>query len=395
MSSVFSRDNSIAQIYFNLPATDYPGVYLTWERLTNNDFGLNVSPVSGESTLQRMYVIYRSPKINGFYAEIGRVELPDNEFIDEAGRPGYYYQIQLIEINLSSGVETIIATNMPMSGDELLINSSLAYEVSRFLDIPVRDEELRFNSDRTQAVLSYNNIVYTPRPEIRISANSQDGFNESYQIINEVTGMPYASLVKVDPTVDYVINTQYGTVAIESLHYQIKADGRIFFVGLYQGSFYPVSIPAYDTVLATYRVRMFSNTEMNDALYQALQYINARPGAPHFNKLRDTPVYYEPALITIATYYLLRRLLMRLSVRETRLLIGDIGDTPGNSYTAGVDLVKEMLTQYGTDMKDLAQNTAWAYYPGITSISGQTFQLPGSRSYMFRSMFFKDAGGYG
>ena len=54
-----------------------------------------------------------------------------------------------------------------------------------------------------------------------------------------------------------------------------------------------------------------------------------------------------------------------------------------------------MLDEYNKDMNTLAQNAAWAYYPGTLTVSTQTYQLPGSRSAMFRSMFFKDAGGYG
>ena len=134
---------------------------------------------------------------------------------------------------------------------------------------------------------------------------------------------------------------------------------------------------------------------MNDALFQALQYINSRPGSPKYNDLSSTPYYYEPAIITIATYYLLRRLLMRLTTREIRLLIGDLGDTAGNNYSAGMDLVKTMMDEYGKDMDKLAQNAAWAYYPNTQSVTTDTYQLPGSRSAMFRSMFFKDAGGYG
>jgi len=395
MAESFSRDKSISQIYFNLASNTYPGVYLSWDRLTSNDFGLNISPVIGENTTQRMYVVLRSTMINGNYIEIGRVQVPTSEFIDESGIPGYYYIIQLVQLDLNTNIQTIIANSSPIKGDELLIFSSLAYEVSRFLDIPVRDEEILFNSDRTQGYVSHNNIVYSPKPEVRISGNSSSGTAESYPIIDDALGIPYSNLVIEDPTSNYVVTTPTGTFPITTLFYQIQQNGRIFFQGLYNGSLYPVSIPIYDTVLVTYRVRLFSNTEMNDALFQALQYINARPGSPKYNDLSSTPYYYEPAIITIATYYLLRRLLMRLTTREVRLLIGDLGDTSGNNYSAGMDLVKTMMDEYNKDMDKLAQNAAWAYYPNTQSVTTDTYQLPGSRSAMFRSMFFKDAGGYG
>ena len=346
MPESFSRDKSVSQIYFDLATNDYPGVYISWDRLTNNDFGLNVGPVIGENTTQRMYVILRSTAINGAYIEVGRIQVPASEFIDNSGIPGYYYAIQLVQLDLSANIQTVIATSSPIKGDELLIKSSLSYEVSRFLDIPVRDEELLFNSDRSQGYVGYGNIVYHPKPELRISANSNSGLFESWPIIDDALGMPYSSLTVVDPANDYVVTTPTGVVPIDTLFYQMQQDGRIFFLGQYSGSKYPVSIPIYDNIVVSYRVKLFSNTEMNDSLQQALQYINSRPGSPKYNDLSRTPVYYEPAIITIATYYLLRRLLMRLSAREVRLLLGDLGDTSGNNYTAGIDLIKTMLDEY-------------------------------------------------
>jgi len=395
MPEGFSRDKSISQIYFNLASNTYPGVYLSWDRLTSNDFGLYITPVVGENTTQRMYVVLRSTTINGNYVEVGRVQVPTSEFIDDSGIPGYYYVIQLVQIDLSQNLQTTIATSSPIKGDELLIFSSLAYEISRFLDIPVRDEEILFNADRTQGYVAHNNIVYSPKPEVRISGNSNSGMFESFPIIDDALGIPYSSLVIDDPSNNYVVSTSNGNFPITTLFYQIQQNGRIFFQGLYNGVLYPVSIPIYDTITVSYRVRLFSNTEMNDALFQALQYINSRPGSPKYNDLSSTPYYYEPAIITIATYYLLRRLLMRLTTREIRLLLGDLGDTGGSNYTAGLDLVKTMMDEYSKDMDKLAQNAAWAYYPGTITVTTDTYQLPGSRSAMFRSMFFKDAGGYG
>jgi len=257
------------------------------------------------------------------------------------------------------------------------------------LDIPVYDDEIVFNSNRTRAQLGYGLLNYSPIPQIRLSSNSNDGFEESFKIINYHTGLPYADLVKTNTASDYTVTTNSGTQAIETLFYDLKEDGTIYFTGLVSGTRYPVAIPLYDSIFATYRVKMFSNTEMNDALYQALQYINAMPGSPKYQFVDQTPYYYEQSLITIATYFLIRRLLMRLTQREIRLLLGDLGDTPGSSYTAGIDLIKELFNSYKEQIEPMAKGAAYAYFPRIATTTTETYQLPGSRSYLFRSMFNK------
>ena len=389
MPSVFSNDKSISQVYFELAADKYPGVYLTWDRLTQDDFGLSVSVTGGMQVVQRIYSIRKSPEINGNYVEIGRQQVPGNEFLDEFGKPGYYYKVYLLEVNLSTAIESEIATSGVIFGDAQLIKTSLAYEIKQFLDIPVYDDEIVFNSNRTRAQLGYGLLNYSPIPQIRLSSNSNDGFEESFKIINYHTGLPYADLVKTNTASDYTVTTNSGTQAIETLFYDLKEDGTIYFTGLVSGTRYPVAIPLYDSIFATYRVKMFSNTEMNDALYQALQYINAMPGSPKYQFVDQTPYYYEQSLITIATYFLIRRLLMRLTQREIRLLLGDLGDTPGSSYTAGIDLIKELFNSYKEQIEPMAKGAAYAYFPRIATTTTETYQLPGSRSYLFRSMFNK------
>ena len=109
MPSVFSEDKSILQTYFEIAADKYPGVYLTWEPLTQDDYGLNVTPTSGEQVVQRIYVIKKAPAINGNFIEINRQNVPDNEYLDQYGKPDYYYKITLVEYNLSSETETVIS----------------------------------------------------------------------------------------------------------------------------------------------------------------------------------------------------------------------------------------------------------------------------------------------
>lgn len=395
MPSVFSEDKSILQTYFEIAADKYPGVYLTWEPLTQDDYGLNVTPTSGEQVVQRIYVIKKAPAINGNFIEINRQNVPDNEYLDQYGKPDYYYKITLVEYNLSSETETVIAESGPISGDAQLIRASLAYEVKQFLDIPVYDDELVFNSDRTQAKLGHGLVVYNPAPQLRISAKSNDGLEEAYKIIDFTNGLSATNLLINDSSQNYIINDgQSSTRPIETLFYILKQNGHVFFQGLYQNRRYPVAIPYYDTIFASYRVRLFSNSEMNDALYQALQYINAFPGSNKYRSVEATPFYYEQALITIATFFLLRRLILRLSQREIRLLLGDLNDTPGQGYTGGIDAIKDMLNMYKEQADDMRKNAAWAVYPTIRTYTTETYQLPGSRSYLFRSMFFK-AGAYG
>lgn len=396
MSSVFSTDKSVIQSYFELSADKYPGVYLTWDQLTSDDFGLSVQPVIGERVIQRIYSIRKAPQINGEYIEIARQVVPNNEFLDEFGKPEYYYKIYLLQVDLSTTSETEIAVSNPISGDEQLIKTSLLYEISRFLDIPVYDDQVSFNYDRTRATLSYGLICFNPRPEIRISAKSEDGYSEPNKIIDAVAGIPYTSLVKAGGSEYMVTTLSAGTVAIENLYYNLSSNGTLYFEGSYQGQRYPVAIPLYDSIYASYRVKMFSGREMNDALYQALQYINAFPGSPKFRTLISTPYYYEQALITIATYFLLRRLMMRLTQREVRLLLGDVGSSAGGEeYTGGISDIKEMLNQYKEQIEPMRKGAAYAYYPRIATTTTETYQLPGSRSYLFRSMFFKSPSGYG
>jgi len=254
MPSVYSSDKSVAQTYFELASQKYPGVYLTWDPLTPDDFGLNVTATAGEQVIQRIYSVSKCPQINGNYTEVGRLTVPDNEFLDEFGKPGYYYIVQLLEVNLATASETIIATSSPFNGEEQLIKTSLAYEVKQFLDIPVYDDELIFNSDRTSAKLGYNSIIYSPRPQIRISANSKEGYEESFKIIDFVSGLPYSSLTIANASTDYTINTQSGNQVTTGLYYNLKENGQIYFRGAYNGITYPIAIPYYDTVLASYHV---------------------------------------------------------------------------------------------------------------------------------------------
>jgi hypothetical protein len=395
MSSVFSNDKSISEVYYDLAATEYPGIYLSWDRISSDDFGLNVLPTQGQQVLQRMYSIQRAAKPNDAFIEVGRQQVPQNEFIDEFGKPGYYYKVVLLEVDTSSGTETTIATGPLMAGDALLVKTSLAYEVDKFLNVPVYDEELIFSPDRTRAKLAYSNIGYSPYPEIRITTGSNDGYEEPTTVIDPSTGIAYSELTIGASDEDYLVTTESGSQTINNLYYELTRDGWIHFTGTVAGSTrrYPVSIPSYEIIMASYRVRMFTHVEMNDALFQALQYINAFPGSPKFRTLEATPYYYEQALITIATYFLYRRLRGRLSQRECRLLFGDLGDRDGENYTAGLENIEKMAEDYKSTMEDMRKGAAYAYWPRVGTVTTETYQLPGSRSYMFRSMFNK-SGGY-
>ena len=65
---------------------------------------------------------------------------------------------------------------------------------------------------------------------------------------------------------------------------------------------------------------MFTNTQINNALYLALQAINAQPGTNKYSSVAAVPYWYDQALVSGATYYLIRQLIVGLNQRERRLL---------------------------------------------------------------------------
>jgi hypothetical protein len=131
---------------------------------------------------------------------------------------------------------------------------------------------------------------------------------------------------------------------------------------------------------------MFSGSQLNDALYLALQAINAQPGTSKFKTVGIAPYYYDAALITGATYYLLRSLSVQLKSREFKLLLAD----PENNDI--FNQVKEDARMYKEDFDKFLEKLPLARYPTTKTIVTPEYMLPGGRSRFFRAMF-KGMGG--
>jgi len=333
------------------------GIYINWDRI-------NTSNVQS-------YNILKSNTFNGEYSVIDSVAFPINEYIDANGTPTDYYKIQEIDNN-----GNIISTSGPMIGEEELIKTSLAYEIQDFLRIPVHDEEPIFYRGRTSAHTAYANWNYYPRPEIRISGINTEGETDPYIILSETE--PIYSTIGI------------GTSNYEDgLKYKIDYASRIYFI---DESDNPVPIYPYDYIYASYNVRFFTVSEMNNALNYSLQMINLQPGVNKIGSLRTMPVIYDPVLITGATYWLLRNLATRMQQKETQLLLtgGGGADAAGGAgsreSSGGID-ISSLLTLYKDMWQEQLKLVGKYKYPNTLSIVTPEYMMPGSRSRYFRYMW--------
>ena len=345
-------------VYYNTNSSN-PGVYIEWERVN--------------STGVRFYKIQKSDFFDGDYSTIDTVLWPCNEYVDTSGTPAQYYRIQEVD---SSG--TVLSTSAPILGDELLIKSSLRFELEHLLNIPIYDEEVIFRKSRTEATVSFPYWSYFPRPDVRISGYSEQGDRD-----------PMIQLSEVDP-VYRTINASYDPVAFNrdgiqtpytggnnySNGLKVKYDykGNIFFINE-NGS--PISIQSYDTVLVSYTVKMFTSQQMNSALNMALQTINSMPGASKYQYVASVPFYYDPAIVYGAAYYLIRGLILSLTNRQRRLLIED----PDASF---VENLKSVAQMYKDDFDKMLEKLPIARYPGVRSVVVPEYNMPGGRSRFFR-----------
>ena len=345
-------------VYYNTNAGN-PGIYIEWER-------------SGKPGVYA-YAILRSDQFDGEYLEIDSVYYPQNEYVDGNGKPSSYYQIQELDVDGNT-----ISYSGPINGDELLIKSSLRFELEHLLNIPIYDEEVIFHRDRSRGSVAFPFWNYYPRPEIRITGASNEGDRE-----------PLITLSEIDP-IYKTINPDYDPLAY-TMDGQILPypDGNNYPNGLkikcdYMGNIYfidendnPVPVRAYDTVFCSYSVKAFTSQHMNSALNLALQTINAQPGASKYANVSQVPYYYDPALIYGAAYYLLRSLLVQLTQRQRRLLLED----PDASMFGNI---KEAATMYKDDFDKMLEKLPIAKYPGIRGIVVPEFNMPGGRSRFFR-----------
>jgi len=329
-----------------------PGVYLTWERRST-------SPVA-------FYQILRGPNIDSEFSTIATLPFPAYEYVDSVGNPSHYYKIKEIAAD-----NTVISTSSPLMGSELLIKASLMFQVRELMNIHIESEEAIFehgNRSSCRFVHKYWNSY--PRPEIRITGSSESG-----------DGDPFIHLDDVNPIYQTINgNTQNYP---QGLKFIADYNGRLFFKDQSGNN---VNIQDYDTIYASYWVRMFSGSQLNDSLYMALQAINAQPGTNKIASVGEAPYYYDAALISGATYYLLRSLLVQLKSREFRLLLAD----PGNNDI--FNQIKEDARLYKEDFDEFLKKIPIAKYPTTKTIVTPEYMLPGGRSRFFRAMF-KGMGG--
>lgn len=337
--SAFDADSPL--IYYG--NQESPGVYLNWDR--------QPSPAGTAK-----YRIERAENFQADFEEVDTVDFPANEYIDDAGRPENFYRI--VEL---SAADAVLRTSQPMIGEELLVKASLAYQLRDLLRVRVLDEELPFNRGRTVGISSFPNWNYMPSPMIRISSDSQDGDLDPMELMSQDEG---------------IVKTLAGSTNNypNGLRYKLDYQGRIFFI---DNDGEPVSVDPADTVLASYAVRLFTGREMNDALYMALQTINSQPGSTTYNTVGQAPAYYDAALVIGATYWLIRSLMLRLTNRETRLLVED----PDNKWA---DSLKTIADMYKEDWDKLVKTLPIKQYPRLRTVVTPEYYLPGGRSRFFR-----------
>lgn len=346
-------------VYYNDNAVN-SGIYIEWERVTTS----NISS----------YKIYRSSHFDGTYTLVDTVAWPINEYVDPGGSPTSYYKIEEID-----GNNGIASTSQPILGDELLIKSSIRYELEHLLNIPIYDEEIIFRNGRKQGTVAFPFWNYSPRPQVRITSYSQDGDREAMQELSETT--PIYKTINADYNPITYNNDGTVTPLTDGNNYPdgllMKYDymGNIFFINT---SGAPVSIHPYDTVLVSYNVKMITSQHMNSAMYMALQSINAQPGSSKYTTITSAPFYYEPAIVYGAAYHILRALLVSLTSRQRRLLIDD----PDKESI--VTNLKSAADMYKEEFKELVEKLPIARFPTMRGIVVPEFNMPGGRSRFFR-----------
>ena len=162
------------------------------------------------------------------------------------------------------------------------------------------------------------------------------------------------------------------------LKYKVDYQGKIYFI---DNDNNPTRVQDYDIVYASYGVQLFTPHEINDAAQLALQNINMQPGSTKSNSVATAPAYYDPTIVAGAIYYLIRGLLLRLTQRETRLLVED-----PEKYDV-VSGLRDMLKEYSSEYTENLKIVGKTHYPGTVSIITPTYQLPGSRSRFFRGIW--------
>jgi hypothetical protein len=365
--AVGTTSDTASYIYYNF-SNPNPGIFIEWEHSGN--------------TNTAFYRIQKSSNFDGTYMTLATVPYPMNEGVDSNGTPSDYYRIQEIDSNGNT-----LNTSSPMLGDELLIKSSLRYELEHLLNIPVYDEEIIFRKDRTMGTVAFPHWNYVPRPDIRISGPSNQGDRDPLIQLSETNPIYTTINSSYDPILysrdGNIVQYTDGNNYPNGLRVKYDFKGNVYFIDI-NGN--PVSIQSYDSVMASYNIKMFTSEHMNSSLNMALQAINAQPGASKYLRVADAPYYYDPALIYGACYYLIRALLLSLTSRQRRLLIED----PDAKFT---DDLRQTATMYKEDFEKMLEKLPISRYPGIKSVVVPEFNMPGGRSRFFRYIWNIGTGG--
>lgn len=304
---------------------------------------------------------------------VASVQAPLNEYIDTTGNPAFVYYIKQTNEDFSS-----ILSIAPMTGDELLIKSSVLYELNALLKVPVYDEEPLFGYNRTSATLAYGDIVTDPAPQVRITCSTNNGQRSSMFVMSPYTGF-YNSL-------DQSLSDPFDNPSTlannypNGLFYRFTNEGKLYFMDANGNA---TSIQEYDTILVSYYVKMFTNRQINNALYMALQAINAQPGLNKISSVAACPFWYDQALVSGATYYLIRQLLVGLNQRERRLLVMD----PEQGSFDAIASLRDTSKMYQEEFGELLKKLPLAVRPTMGSISVPEYAFPGGRSRLFRQIW--------
>ena len=325
---------------------DRPGVLVSWE--------------GTERIGIAQYAVQVSDYMDGNFTTLVVINAPGDKYLDTTGHPSFWYRF--LELDSSGAV---IVTRNPIKGEELLINMSLYNEVQRFMEVAIFDEApFEWNRNRTMCRMAFKNWNTSPVPQIRISGPSNDGMNDPFIVLDEY-----------EPTYQTIDGDTQNYP--NGLVYKLDYNGRIWFKDV-NGN--PVSVQSYDTIHVDYTVQLVTSTDLNQALYMALQTINAQPGTNKHSTPASVPILWDAAMITGATYYLLRKLLTGMSQREFRLLLQD----PDQNAFDAVGLLQKTIEIYQKQWEDDLKKLPIAQYPRLFSVVTPEYIMPGGRSRFFR-----------
>lgn len=308
---------------------------------------------------------------------VSTINAPLNELIDTEGNPAEFYYVKQSSCDFSRTISL-----PPLNAEELLIKSSVLYELNALLRVAIYDEEPLYNYNRNSASLAYGDIVTDPAPQIRITSSTNSGQRSPMYVLSPFGGV-YNTLDQStdDPFNAPTENNNY----TNGLFYRFTNEGVLHFMDSNGDS---VSIAEYDTILVSYYVKLFTNRQINNALYLALQSINAQPGLNKIQNVASTPFWYDATLVSGACFYLIRQLLVGLNQRERRLLVMD----PESGSFDAIANLKDLAKMYQDEFGELLKKLPIAKRPHMGTITVPEMAMPGGRNRLFRFLWKGQAG---